>query len=924
MSPKNCAISAPYQQNVTDANNFIKQPQQPPTTLVQRQQLHYQQQKQQTATSLQQQKYQHKQQDSGSLKTEVIHLDPPQPRLQQSPDSSGRATTSPGTLNASPEIPNTTSVAVRHQDTNDQITRNVNPSWRNSNSASSNIQKDVSSRSCADQLKSANSSESSDLPSNSSYAATLANLLKLNSCTITNASLSSQDESSSGSQLPSHNQLPNANKVSREEKCDKETSRARSSPQVPSINSTTNVPCNIDKKFSSAIKVPNCTTISQTQSRSKKESISFNTCSSQAETTTDKSKNVSESPSNVTISHNTRGSLKNSDIRRSIASALPHLSASMVAKEMSPLKLNSGDSSQHDRLFVDSVTDLGRNDSFSESSQIHEPASDLTCLANSISLRNADSPCLPFPSTDAIDLSVANDLLLLAHSDLQFPIQCNSTYAGCSNITVSSTSCAEKTPSPPIIETFSNEDSVASSSRNSAVPIDRSNSNSPNPRFGSRHLLCQIVPAHSQSKTATARAKPLTPMCQIKTSTVKSEVKDGSPDPAFSIITELDVVNKSTDADSSCSSLANQIDAPLSTVNDVSLRKRGRPPKLKESHIIDSRSSLNSDLTVRSETKNGRGIGELEIPRSNLVHQSKLKIAEEKVTSSKKLTASSKSDLKDSKMGFPKFDMKKSLQVKTESLPKIKSEKVSPGLNSPVDNSSNVSSSTNFNLINGHGSLNGLPFSDIVKLSSVLNCNELSNAKGQIPNCEEMKLVLTEHSRPDGNKVKHCSKRSNDDSKASKSDSSSSREGSNPPNRSSKSSKSAGKGRSFKNAKAYKKSSDSKSRCKKSLLAYLKEKNENDTSTVDSDVPSSSGVEAVAGSSSDATAVADQKKTCKPVVFSPAPVKILRRRQSSGSTKGKIVKKPKWIHGWSWEGEPYQGKVWLRVSGYICISITLT
>lgn len=932
--PKNLPVSFPQ----NSAASLHKQQNHVPH--MQQQQLHYQQHQKQTHLRQQEQqktsptpqqirKYQQlmKQESKSRINNEVITLDPPPTRLQQSPDSSGRPNTSPIAPNTSPDIQNTslnnmrntchgtrtTGAASGTQSATQMGSRNSNSNWRNSSPtarSSSSVAKEINNRT--------NLEESAPTTTDSAIAATIANLLKLNSCTITSAnvlptSLCSQEETSLRSTV-SYNPTLTSNKTTVDQNSDREANRARSSPQVPSINSTTNVPCIPDKKVTCNGKISVNSTVFHSQDRFKKESVNSNASSSHVDNSLSNSKSVLESPSSVTITHNTQGSLKNSDnIRLSIASALPHLSASMIAKEMSPLKMNC-EELQHDRLCVDSASDLNSHNTFIDAN-LQETVDALSCLSNSTPLRNSDSPCLPFPSNDATDLSVANDLLLLAQSDLQFPLQCNSSLVNTNNVTVSSTSCNDKSSSPPIEVTVPADDPVASSSRNnSASAVDRSNSNSPNPRIGARHLLCQIVPAHSQSKTATARAKPVTPLCQVKTPAVKSEVKDLSMDVSFSTISDNDVTEKTAAADSSCSAVVGT--PPVSGTN-LGIRKRGRPPKPKEPTKGD-KTVLCNDVTIRSESKNGRGIGELEFPRVNMVHQYKLKNSEEKVTSSKKYSPSTKSDSNDSKLGFQKFELKKTLQVKTEAMPKIKCESVSPDMNSPVDSLTKVSSSTNFKLINGlvDNSLNCIHFSDIEKLNHALNCDQYSNAKGQIPNCEELKLVLTEHSRAEGSKFKPGSKQSSDDSKSSKSDSSSSRESSTPPSRNAKLSKIVIKGKSLKISKACKKSSDAKSRCKKSLLAYLKEKNENDTSTVDSDVPSSSTIDALPGSSAGTSSASptDQSAATHAVVFPPLPAKTLRRRQSSGASKGKIVKKPKWIHGWSWEGEPYQGKVWLRVS----------
>lgn len=96
---------------------------------------------------------------------------------------------------------------------------------------------------------------------------------------------------------------------------------------------------------------------------------------------------------------------------------------------------------------------------------------------------------------------------------------------------------------------------------------------------------------------------------------------------------------------------------------------------------------------------------------------------------------------------------------------------------------------------------------------------------------------------------------------------------------------------------------------KKSLLSYLKEKNnESDTSSVDS--------EAASGSRRRSRSKEDSPKANSASSFPPFPPQPInqgsRRRSAAAQGKSKAPKKPKWVNNWSWEGEPFEGKIWLR------------
>ncbi|XP_047735746.1 uncharacterized protein LOC108665765 [Hyalella azteca] len=846
-------------------------------------------------------------------------------RQQQSPDSSGRSAresspaSHPGILSSSYSEEDSKSSFIMCDSqrlTKTKISSNDVQSKRDSSS---------STMSCT--------SKREISAANSSIAATLANLRKLNSCTITSANVLpsspfSQEDSSPMLQVSSETQsLVSAKISSNNSKTSLRVSpHAKSSPQVPSINSTTSNPL-LDSKDELA---PTTAALRDASAniRTKKPPPPPEILSNQRLKPASDVYNSKMSATCNGVGANHRGNLKNScDIRRSIASALPHLSASMIVKEV-----DSSAGSCSDKASDIEVID--RTQMSSEDIQATTSASSPLMSTSSRPLlgqdsRDSDSPCLPFPSDDATDLSVANDLLLLSQSDLQFSSNSSFLPASCS-VSVSSTSIVEHDSqlSSSVDRPLSRSSSSSKVIHTSRTSLERSNSNSPNPRFGARHLLCQMVPAHSQSKNATARAKPLniSPGQKKLATHIKAEVTENNADngcvaPNFtSTKRKVDLV-PNDEAKSRNNLVTSQQSSTSSGSSPV--RKRGRPPKIKDKPAHENESVVtvkNSTLSnnIRCDSKNVRAHGESSSPQSALIHQFKIKITEEKESAPQKLSPS-KADSKDSKLDINNLDLKRSLQVKTESVTKIKSEKVSPNASYSGDFHCNKFPVNNYKLANGNlGSVNYFPEKDVDRLIEALGVENLSCGQSQIPSsCEQLNFVLSEHTKAQGGKFKPSAvKRScADETKVTKSDSSSSREGSNPPNRNTKPSKQQSKSsKQAKGGKVARKTTEVKSRCKNSLLAYLKEKNEHDSSNVDSDVPSSTEPGAcnssAAGDSESKSRVG--AKAAGPGAFPSFPSKGIRRRSSSGTGKSKMLKKPKYSHGWSWEGEPYQGKIWLR------------
>ncbi|KAB7497594.1 Bromo adjacent homology domain-containing 1 protein, partial [Armadillidium nasatum] len=105
-------------------------------------------------------------------------------------------------------------------------------------------------------------------------------------------------------------------------------------------------------------------------------------------------------------------------------------------------------------------------------------------------------------------------------------------------------------------------------------------------------------------------------------------------------------------------------------------------------------------------------------------------------------------------------------------------------------------------------------------------------------------------------------------------------------------------------------------RKKASLLSYLKEKNESDTSIGEGEPTPPPPPSMITAMDDDIQKQKDEEAKKSPVRPSSFPsynALSIRGRRSSGAGKGnKIQRKPKYNHGWSWIGEPHEGKVWLR------------
>lgn len=104
-----------------------------------------------------------------------------------------------------------------------------------------------------------------------------------------------------------------------------------------------------------------------------------------------------------------------------------------------------------------------------------------------------------------------------------------------------------------------------------------------------------------------------------------------------------------------------------------------------------------------------------------------------------------------------------------------------------------------------------------------------------------------------------------------------------------------------------------KVRKKASLLSYLKEKNnESDASNGDPTEPVEDDLHKLI--EKDDCSKKGNKMPSPYTGYPSITVSSIRGRRTSGTGRGKSMRKPKHCHGWSWEGDSHESKVWLRVS----------
>lgn len=495
-------------------------------------------------------------------------------------------------------------------------------------------------------------------------------------------------------------------------------------------------------------------------------------------------------------------------------------------------------------------------------------------------------------------------------------------------------------------------------------------------RPGTRHLLCQTLPLTKTATASVAKAKSSS-STNAHRMLVKSEDKSKDTKPNIPESVPSSQSNPSPHNSSSSTitinpakkeECGNTIDIKADIVRaEPIVRKRGRPPKVRDSSS-DSSSNAPSETSSPSHHSGYRspkmkpdvnttpekkmsGLHDPDTKRSrNSTHpflgtKTLRSHSEER---KKSLLQTSTVPTSPSKQVDCKQDIKpgssmKMINIKTEVFPKIKTEKVSPkGVNknlSPLKVSPKDISLFKNKMENGQDetSLKSSDLSRKCDLSTPTKVDEFTDTKKYIKGAKEIKKspsgLLSDQRVPKNNLVISKSKLKDDEKKLLSSNTSLKRKSSESIGSSSKvistksresetSSKAAGgaKHQAQKFPKVTKSTKGSTRRScpngkvnrKKSLLAYLKERNnESDTSSVDS--------EAAGGGRRRSKSKEESPKSNSaspfPSAFPPQPLNSgSRRRSATGHGKSKSTKKPRWVHNWSWEGEPFEGKIWLRVS----------
>ena len=576
------------------------------------------------------------------------------------------------------------------------------------------------------------------------------------------------------------------------------------SPQVPSINSTTNINSSIEHQDLTGqcvtSRLPTCVDEPKIPT-------------SNAVSIHSHQDNVDSSVDNAAISFsNTNPEYEDTDI----VDILPATSSMNSSETSSPVN--------------------NAHNEFNSSNPNNKSNEDDSCMDTISSIG--------FPSDDVTDLSVANDLLFLSQSESRFtstPDQC-----------VDSSKASVPVESVPCNSIKDIDSGTELSDNSKHVPNIPLASN----MFGSRHLLCQALP--SQSRSVTARAKPISQVL-LKVPYIKTESKDYGFD---NLSTNEIFNNKQMDIAKGSPKVVESL------VHNRIPRRKGKPLKFRDSPDCNKNKIFNQNALI--------------IPRVS--RESKTLMAPMKKNYSKLISAINEKN----NDGKPKFHTPKQYENRLDEncITKVKSEKLSPGPSIPY---------------------NGSYILDKEQINSgVLNIkSETVDAPiNQIPINERLNMTFDELKHSVNRIPTEISKKRQRRSRGEISDSSSSRESSTASFKR-KTQKILSKVLKNKYFKVSKKSSKLKSRCKKSLISYLKDKNECDSSNVDSDVPNSAVVD---NSETNSTNIPS-----KLIEFPPKPAKFFRKRHCSGSSKTKPAKKPKWIHGWAWEGEAYEGKIWLRV-----------
>ncbi|XP_050710798.1 uncharacterized protein LOC126995362 isoform X2 [Eriocheir sinensis] len=486
-------------------------------------------------------------------------------------------------------------------------------------------------------------------------------------------------------------------------------------------------------------------------------------------------------------------------------------------------------------------------------------------------------------------------------------------------------------------------------------------------RTGTRHLLCQTIPTPTNAKAATA------PLAKPKSSTsssvpkllVKSEEKPKDLKPnimgnvptiqtnavSFEVPSNI-VTNNNSDKEESESDFLD-VKTGLAPI----VRKRGRPPKTRDASSDTSTSETSNTSSVvtfgpktkisNSPLKPIQSLDERESQKNKSADENSQgykMLRSHSEERKKEVLQSSNSPSSPSKQTVDcKSDIKLtgSVKIKTEVLPKIKTEKVSPKgpakmpslkmcpkdishfktklMESPGEVPLKSGSIPKKFDLPSPSKATGL--ADNVKPTKALRDvkkstvglpsdqrvpkNSLIASKSKSKEVPEKKLPTSNNNskRRGGESVGVSGKGATSSSTKTSVAESANRTTATGKNQTSKSHKAA------KSSKATSRRSPPNGRLnrKKSLLSYLKEDiNESDTSSVDSEV--------VSGGRKRSRSKEDPPKSNSASLFCPSlPINAGSRKKSDGKqSKVKTAKKPRWVHNWSWEGEPFEGKIWLR------------
>ena len=532
------------------------------------------------------------------------------------------------------------------------------------------------------------------------------------------------------------------------------------------------------------------------------------------------------------------------------------------------------------------------------------------------------------------------------------------------------TNTASDTPTPPAVVTIGDTKSFSAECGKSQNKMREDSKNIMNDtqssgyqRPSTRHLLCQSLPTLTKAATATLAKAKSASNSNIQRMLVKSEDKSKDVKPSIPDSVPNNISNSNSNSFSSIMPLTEtkkefdtELDVKTDIVNTIPIgRKRGRPPKVRDSSS-DSNTASDSSTYYSSKVKPKLSATVEKKPfakEETDVKRSKLSFSD--LSESSKILRSQYDDKKKLKLHCPKTstspskqidnkqDIKLMSTVKTEVIPKIKVEKVSPkGVpkhsSSLKDPPKEMFFKTKF--VNGEDTPLKSPFlskkCDLSMPEKTMGFNSLKLTKGSkemkksppVPNDQRISknyIFSSKSKSKEADKKTLVSsnnlKRKNSDvvetvdtkntslgvTKVNVSESSSSSRSSTgakqQPVKSQKKEESS-KGNSHKS------NPNGKLNRKKSLLSYLKEKNsESDTSSVDS--------EAAAGSRRRSRSKEDSPKANSASSFPPFPPQPInqgsRRRSATAQGKSKAPKKPKWVHNWSWEGESFEGKIWLRV-----------